>query len=378
MEQDLFFALDEALQSSSPTEALGMLAREFRNSGRYDLLFETRGMAKRLELGLPLIQTEASSTFPDEARAVYEETMVSAAREAGQLHLQAGNIPAGFRYLRAIGEVEAVTAAIENCQPGSDLEDVIAIAFQHGAHPAKGLELILQNHGMCRAITAFGMHAVEKDRQQCLALLVTALHTEILERMRRAIEAQEGTAPEAETLSELMAGRDWLFGEWDYYVDTSHLMSVIPYCLEVTNTETLQRLDELCEYGRRLSPNFAFRAEPPFENGYVDYGHYVKAVLGVEVEEHLAHFEAKAAQADPETEGTEAAQLLVALLARLHRYGEALDVFSRYLRDVEPMYLRCPGETQLCYAAANYERLRQTARDRGDILTYMAATVLRS
>jgi hypothetical protein len=220
------------------------------------------------------------------------------------------------------------------------------------------------------------MHAVEKDRDRCLALLVTALHGEIRERMRRAIEEREGASPTGTTLPELMRGREWLFGEWDYYVDTSHLTSVIAYCLEVTDKDTLQLMDELCEYGRHLSPNFAFRAEPPFENGYLDYSHYVKAVLGIDTDEHLRHFELKAAQADPEMDGTEAAQLLVALLTRLNRPAEALEVFSRYLRAVEPMYLRCPTETQLCYAAADYDRLRQTARERGDVLTYTAATLL--
>jgi hypothetical protein len=135
-------------------------------------------------------------------------------------------------------------------------------------------------------------------------------------------------------------------------------------------------MNELCEYGRRLSPNFAFRAEPPFENGYDDYGHYIKAVLGEDVEEHLRHFHAKAAGADPEADGTEAAQLLVSLLARLNRHEEALEVFSRYLHDENPAYLRCPNQTQLCHAAANYERLRMTARERGDVLSYAAASVL--
>jgi hypothetical protein len=119
------------------------------------------------------IQTESSTSFPEGIRPAYEAAVVAAAREAGELYLQAGNIPAGYRYLRAIGDLAAVVAAIDKAEPGDDIEDVIAIAFQYAVHPAKGLQLILQSHGICRAITAFGMHGAEKDRERCVALLVS-------------------------------------------------------------------------------------------------------------------------------------------------------------------------------------------------------------
>ena len=380
--QDLFASLDRALETGSPAQALEMIAREFHQAGLYDLLFEARGMAKRLELGLPLIQTEPSTSFPDDLQPAYEAAIIAAAREAGQLHLDAGNIPAAYRYLRAIGELAPVIAAIDRADPGEeDIDDVIAIAFQNGVHPAKGLQLILRRHGICRAITSFGMNGAEKDREQCVSLLVSAVHAEIIERMNRAIESQEGARPLHTRLPELMKGRDWLFGEWDYYVDTSHLTSVIPYCLETTNTDTLRLFDELCEYGCRLSPNFAFKGPPAFENGYVDFGHYVKSVLlGVDADPHIEHFYRKAmeAEADPDEIGTEAAQTLVSLLVRLGRHQEALKAFSRFLSNEDPAYLRCPTAMQLSYAAADYEHLRETARARGDLLSYTAARLLAS
>ena len=378
--QDLFASVDAALSGGSPSEAVEMLAREFHQRGWYDLLFEARGLAKRLELGLPLVQTESSTAFADSVRPAYEAAVVAAAREAGELYLQAGNIPAGYRYLRAIGELEYVAAAIDKAEPGEDIENVIAIAFQDGVHPAKGLQLILERHGICRAITAFGMHGAEKGREQCLALLVCAVHAEITERMTRAVESQEGATPPETSLPDLMKDRDWLFGEWDYYVDTSHLTSVIPYCLETSDTGTLRLLDELCDYGCRLSPNFAFKGQPPFEDGYVDFAHYVKAARGADAEPHIQHFYRKAleAEADPDATGSEAAQVLVALLARLGRHREALEAFSRFLSDEDPTYLRCPTAMQLSYAAGDYERLRETARERGDVLSYTAARLLAS
>jgi len=375
MTEGLFAALDRALASPSPAGALDLLIAEFREGGSYALLFEARNMKKRLELGLPLIQTEDSSTFPAEARAAYEQAMIEAAREAGELYLAAGNIPAGYRYLRAIGETAAVADALEQAQPGDDFEAVVAIAFQEGVHPARGLELILRQHGMCRAITAFGMYAVAKDRDRCIRLLVTELHAEIAGRMARVIEQQEGSKPDARNLPALMSGRDWLFGEYDYYVDTSHLTSLLPYALETTDAATLQLFGELCEYGRHLSPNFHFKDQPPFEDGYTDYGCFVDAVLGRDAGRQIEHFRRKAEACDPEADGTNPAQVLVNLLVRLERYADALEAFQQFLASEDPARLQCPGALHLCHMAKQYDRLRLLARERGDLLSYAAASL---
>jgi len=375
MSEELFAALDRALECEPPASAFDLLIAKFRESGNYSLLFEARTMKKRLELGLPLIQTEDTSQFPAPVRAAYEQAMVEAAREAGQLFLANGRIEAGYRYLHAIGETDSVAAAIEKAEPGDDIDTVIAIAFQEGVHPVKGLELILRHHGMCRAITSFGMYAVRKDRDRCIQLLVRELHGEIVERMSRVIEQQEGARPSSTGLPELMSGRDWLFGDYDYYVDTSHLTSLLPYSLETTDTATLRLYRELCEYGRHLSANFHFKDRPPFEDGYRDYGSFVDALLGHDVENQISHFRAKAEACDPEMDGTTAAQVLINLLVRLERPAEALEVFQRFLAAENPAHLQCPTALQLCHMAKQYSRLRDLARERGDILSYTAATL---
>src|SRR5262249_26441947 len=158
----------------------------------------------------------------------------------------------------------------------------------------------------------------------------------VVDRMRRTIEQQESVAPDSSKLPELMAGRDWLFGEFHYYVDTSHLCSLIPYCLEPVDAGTLGLIDELCEYGQHLSPNFAFRGQPPFEDGYVGYQHYTGALMDRDNEAHLTYFREKLPSAD-------VAQILVMLLARIGRYREALDIFVEHLGGEDPAYLRCPG-----------------------------------
>lgn len=373
MAADLFPVLDSILESRGISSALDYLADQFRSLHQYALLFEARLMKKRFELGLPLIQTESPSEFPERERAPYEKAMIDAARETGELFLADGELERAWPYFRAIGETEPIADAIERVQPGENADAVIAIAFQEGVNPAKGLELILQAHGICRAITSFGMYDVQKDRERCIALLARHLHAEIVERMRCAIESQEGVKPECDSLLDLLVDRPWLFGEYDYYVDTSHLVSLLPYCAEIKDGETLKLFHELCEYGQRLSTQFQSRGEPPFEDPYLDYGHYVQALLGNDVQAHISHFRTKISGYDPQEASMGPAQVFIRLLVRLGRYEEALQISLEYLPEGDAG-IPCPSASQLCYMASDYERLRDLAKSRGDLLTYFAAS----
>ena len=367
---DLFPALDELLASNDAAASLDFLIESFRASGDYGLLFEARLMKKRHELGLPLIQTDS---VPDDA---YQAAVVEAARESGRLFLAAGNIERAWPYFRAVSETQPIADAIAQLEPREGLEGVIGIAFQEGVHPLKGLELIMAQHGMCRAITAFGMQAVTKDREKCIAFLATSLYREIVERIGRAIEAQEGALPLSHSLPELMEGRPWLFGDWDYYVDTSHLNSIIPYSVEVTDPDVLTALHELCEYGKHLSPRFHSAGNPPFENQYEAYDHYIQALLGNNVEEHIDYFRRKVQDCDAEVAGDAPARTLVKLLVTLNRPAQALDVLLRDVFEDAPYGVPVPSALQLCYQSKDFTRMAELARDRGDLLSYAAGSIM--
>jgi hypothetical protein len=364
---ELLESIDEHLARGDASGALDSLIAMYTEQRDFASLFEARRLKCRLEHGVPLADGEGGTE-------AYAQALVKAARETGQLALEHGNIPAAWRYFRAIGDPAPVAAAMEGVAPGEDKDEIISIALQEGVNPAKGLELILGQYGMCRAITAFGMIASPKDRDRCIDLLVRKLHEEVAGSLGRSIEAQEGTRPETTSVSELIAGRDWLFGEYDYYVDTSHLMSLLPYSLEVTDESTLRLFDELCDYGKRLSSMFQFKGQPPFEQPFVDYGAYVKALLGDDTQ--IEHFRRKVAEMDPEEYGTVAAQALVSLLARRELYDEALDVSLAHLQDEDPSMLPCPSAVQLSAAAKRYDRLKENARQRGDVLGYVAASLM--
>lgn len=367
---DLFPELDELLAARGGAAGLEFLIDQFKTSGEYGLLFEASLMKRRFELGLPLIQTDSISS--DE----YQNFVVEAARETGRLFLEAGKIERAWPYFRAISEPQPVADAIEKAEPREGIDPVIGIAFQEGVHPRKGLELILAQHGMCRAITAFGMQAVSKDRDQCIALLASSLYREVVDRMGRVIEAREGAAPATQKLLELVDGRDWLFGEWDYYVDTSHLTSVIPYGTEMKDRAVLETFHELCEYGKRLSPNFHTAGIPPFEKQYEAYDHYFLALLGTGAEEHLNYFRRQIAECDPEVVGDAPGRALVKLLVAIGRPGEALDVLLNSVFEDAPYGVPVPTALQLCHQTQNFAKMTELAKDRGDLLSYTAGQIL--
>jgi len=378
MNSSAFEEIEEILASRGPEAGFAFLIEKFRGEKSYPLLFEARLMKKRHELGLPLIQTGAMDELPAQTRAVYEQATIEAAREVGGLFLADGNIERAWPYFRAIGETAPIADAIEKIEPEegrTDLDAVIGIAFHERVHLRKGFELLLRHQGICRAITCFGQYPPVESREDSGLLLVSALYAEILEGLKRTIAQQEGEEPPASSIPELIEGRAWLFEGGRSYSDASHVSSVVQQSIHLKSRETLRLALELTAYGLQLAEMYQFRGEPPFENIYQDHRIYLKALLGEEVAAAIAHFEGKVAEADPDRDGTAAAELLVTLLCRLERYPEALEAFRKYLAEADPSYLRCPSMLQLCQLAGDFDALKRTSQERGDLLSFAAAAL---
>jgi len=373
MPGDLFDTFEETLRSGGAEAGFELLIRKFREEKKYPLIFEARIMKSRHELGLPVIHDGQLEDLPEDKRATHERAFVEAAREVGGLFLADGDIPRAWSYFRAIGEPAPVAAAIDQLEPQENQEAVIEIALHERVHPRKGFELILANYGICRAVTFFEQYPDGKTREDCIRLLVRTLHRELVESLQRVIARNEGQAPDSQSVPELIAGREWLFGEYDYYVDTSHLASILRFALDATDRETLGLVVELAEYGKHLASTFQFRGALPFEDGCKAYAIYLCALIGENVDEAVAYFRSKIAACDAES--TEPAQRLVALLARLGRYPEAIAVSLDHLRDTDSNQLFCPSVFQLCQTAGDYALLRSLARERGDLLHFAAAAL---
>jgi hypothetical protein len=332
-------------------------------------------MQARHKIGLPLIFNASLDDLPQSQRHTYEEAMREAARETGCLFLADGDIPRAWPYFRAIGDPAPVAAAIENIDSHDQLDAIIEIAFGQGVHPRKGFEMLLKNHGICRAITFFEQYPDPKSRDQCALLLLRALHAELIDNLKHAISRTEGHPPDGSSVTELIRGRDWLFGDLDYYVDTAHLTAIIPLALDFTDAEALRLAIELCDYGAHLSSQFQYRTEPPFEDFYNDHAIFIKALAGCDIDTAVTHFRNKVGTSDPAKTGIGPAQVLVMLLTRLKQYKDAIDVSLEYLGDQNPNQLACPTIPQLCQLEGDYDSLREVARRRGDLLNFTAAAI---
>ncbi len=364
MSDELFDRIEQEVQSNGSGAALHLLADRFLAEKKYPQLFEARLMQKRLELGLPLIQLGPSLETPADKRGAYQQAMIDAAREVGSLFLGEGDVVHAWPYFRAIGERGPVKDAIAALDPAQSKADgVIDIALGERVHPLKGLELAIAQQGICRAITYCEQFPDLEPREECYALLVRSLHSELIANLRRAIAQHEGQAPDSASVLELISGRDWLFGQYNSYVDTSHVVSVIRFATDLEDTGVIRLALELCEYGAHLSPHFKLRGEPPFDDLYADYAAYLRALVGEAVEDAVAHFRRKLTGEDPQS-----AEVVIGLLARLERYPEALEIALEHLRD-------SPTALKLCQLAGNSTRLKELARERGDPLSFAAGAV---
>jgi len=128
------------------------------------------------------------------------------------------------------------------------------------------------------------------------------------------------------------------------------------------------------EYVQMLAPMFHYRGEPPFEDPYTDHAVYLRALLGEDVDAAIAHFREKARAA--QVSGDPApAEVLIDLLVRLDRNEEAIGASLEFFPDSSSAPTSCPSVLQLCQIAGDYDRLRNLARERGDILSFAAGVV---
>ena len=369
---DAFDLIEQAARQGGALSALDLLATISQRDKNYPLLFEARLMQARHKIGLPLVFNGSLDDLPQSERQPYEEAMKAAARETGGLFLADGDILRAWPYFRAIGDSAPVADAIEKIESHDQLDGIIELAFGQGVNPRKGFELLLKHHGICRAITFFQQYPDPRSRDQCALVLLRALHSELVDNLKRAILQTEGQEPEGTDITELIQGRNWLFGDLDYYVDTAHLTAIIPLALDFTDPEAIRLAIELCDYGTHLSAQFHYRTEQPFDDFYRDHAIYLKALVGCDTDAAVSHFRKKV---EASTSGTAPAQVLVLLLTRLKRYQDAIQVSLEHLSDQNPNELGCPTIPQLCQLAGDYDSLREVARRRGDMLNFTAAAI---
>jgi hypothetical protein len=377
MDFAIFDELEHTLAAKGPDAAVRRLCERLRENKDYASLFYALLMHKRQQLGVAPVPTGPATDLPESTHAEYEEAIRQAGRQVGELYLQEGQLAQAWAYFRMLNEPQAVRRVLDAYEPkeDEDVQTLVQIAFYEGVHPRKGFDWILQRFGLCNAITTLSSQELAhgpEDRQYCLQALVRALYAELRERLAAEIERHDGKAPAETSIRELIAGRDWLFGDDCYHIDLSHLSSVVQMSMHLTPCPELDMARELCEYGQRLSGRFVNPGDPPFEDLYRAIGIYLAILAGDNVEEGLDYFRRQAEQADPETIGTYPAQVLVNLLLKLERPEDALAVARKHLAASDNRQLSCPSIVELCRKVGDYRTLAEVAREQGDPVHFLA------
>ena len=377
---DSLFAIVEAPEAATNPRALvEQVADELLTRQEFRALLDARLLLARIDLGLPLVSTASLAELPEPVRTDYEERYVQAIREIGRLLLDLNEIGAAWAYYRAIVEKEPVFAAIDAYQPeefDQRIGQIIDVAFNQGVHPRKGFELILDNYGTCSAISAFeSLPPDEGVRTACADRLTRRLHADLVANLRAEITRRgQPLQPEGTPIAELIRGREWLFVEEGYHLDVSHLASTVRFSTLLTDPETIRLAVGLCDYGTSLSERYQYEGEAPFENLYGDHAIYLNALLGQDVESAIEHFKGKLNPPDPDgRDEAIPAQVLVRLLDRIGRTEQALDIAATHLLYLPDSALSCPSIARLCQNLGRLDRLAEIARNRNDVVNYIAA-----
>lgn len=375
--------LDRILAAEGPAAMVDRLVALVEQQGTPRDLLDALLLAARLELGLPAIPGGPMADLTEATRTQYEDRYLAAIRRVGHRLIAAGDLAAAWPYFRAIAEREPIAEALEACNPAPNEEQVgllIEIAFHQGAHPRKGFEWLLDHYGTCSAISSFEhLPPDEAVRADCADRLVRRLHEQLVASLRSDIErrGQPPLPPVGATIRELVADRPWLFEDENYHIDLSHLAATVRLSPLLTDPASIALAEDLTEYGRRLSPRHQYDGEPPFEHVYPDHGHYLRALLGRDVDRSIEHFAARLVSPDSDDpdpyRSSLPAQVLVRLLDRTGRLDRAIDIAAEHLTDVPESQLTCPSLPTLCRKAGRLDRLAEIARRRGDLVHFAAA-----
>ncbi len=387
MSQQLFEQLNHLQDTSGAESAIHELIETLRKEKNYDRLFEAMLLKHRYEMKLPLAQP-TSLEVPEDQRKEFEDHYIETAREVGELFLADGNLPRAWPYLRTIGEGEKVKQALEELcldrEADDETERYIAIALHEGAHPVKGLELMLKTYGICNTITTFDQALQQQilspdDQKRAAAMLVNEIYEDLKQTLEHEVTRKIAAVPPGSTLRELIADRNWLFGDNNYHIDVSHLNAVVRFARAFDrDMPELQKVIELCEYGSKLSSQFQYGGDPPFDEFYPAHLHFFKVLAGENVEEHLQYFRDRLEAEPDEDDKPYLAIVLVDLLIRLDRLSEAVDAATPYLCRVNDLSPHGFSYVRLCQDAGRYDAWKAACRESEDAVGYAAAVIQES
>lgn len=344
----------------------------------YHKLFDSRLMQRKYELGLPLVKPASLTDVPEALRQTVEETYVAAAREAGELFLTAGDIPAAWMYYQVIREPQPVAdaiAALPDALEYARVEEILKVALHQGVHPVKGIQIMLKAHGTCSTITTFDQatsNLSPEQRQACAKVMVRSLYHDLTESLQSNVQKRMPLLTPGASLRELMSGRDWLFEAGNYHIDVSHLNSVVRFARTIEPpAEELDMALQLAEYGCKLDSQLQYGGEAPFDDFYPAHVKFFRVLLDKGRADALQYFQDRLDQEPDEADKPFLAYVLVDLLMRSDQLDPAVTLAAKYLSNINSDARVSFAE--LCQKAGRVDVWKQVTRDQNDLLGYTAA-----
>ncbi len=372
-----FQQIESEFERRGADAAIAQLADTLRQEQKYHELFDALLLRGRVRLGLPAISGTPLDELVEPLRGQMEELYLDACRDVGSLFLAAGQIREAWMYLRPTGERATIASALAQMNPSAEnIEPLVEVAVHEGVCPDVGIKWVLQQYGTCQAITITEgnlRHWSGAQRRAVAENLVRHIYAELLRGVRADIARREGTESPEQRLGELLGGRDWLFAEQNYHIDTSHLAAVVRLARLTEDPDTLRLACELTDYGRRLSQQYQYAGEEPFIDTYAAHGLYFQALRGENMDEAVDFFRERARARPAAEAGTAAIETYVDLLSRVGRHHEALEAMVELVPPgVRTMGL-APGLLELARRAGSYDRLRDRCVQQDDLVGFVAS-----
>jgi hypothetical protein len=370
----------QQIPAGNATALFERVAAQLKSDKDYHKLFDSRLMQRKYELGLPVLKPASLADVPDELRKQVEETYIAAAREAGELFLKAGDIPAAWMYYQVIREPQPVKDAIEALPSTLDpnkVEEILQIALYQGVHPTKGIQMMLKAHGTCSTITAFDQatsNLSPAQRQDCAKVMVRSLYGDLLENLQGSVQKRMPFLQPGQSLRELMSGRDWLFEAGNYHIDVSHLNSVVRFARTIEPpAEELELALQLAEYGCKLDSQLQYGGEAPFDDFYPAHVKFFRVLLDKGRADALQYFQDRLDHEPDESDKPFLAYVLVDLMVRSNLLEPAVALAAKYLSNINSDARVSFAE--LCQKAGRFDVWKQACREQYDLLGYAAAVL---
>ena len=300
MTESAFDEFSTTLNDQGTTEALNFLQQKFVDEGDFHKLFEILKMQCRQTLDLPIVFDPAQEkNLPPEVNKKLEDGMLNACRIVGSHLFKAGKPGEGWMYLQPVGD-RAFTAellrGVEFNEANEEIaEQIIDIALGQGVDPEYGFRLMLEQQGVCHAITTIDVKTGQGElNAQTLdvvcGVLLEHFHADLLAKVTDDVAQRDAATDGKTSLGQLLDQHVWIAVETGPHVDATHLASIVRLAKNVSQPHLIEIARDLCRYGLRLPEDFQYRGDIPFESTFADHLVYYNGLLGKDIEAAIEFF----------------------------------------------------------------------------------------